>query len=79
MDAFSWLELVELVCRIGRVADEVGESDGDGRCVLVSVDFVGVQRACSPMRVSGRESLTYVKVTTLMCDLHVLVVGELPE
>ena len=23
MDAFSWFELVELVCRIGRVADEV--------------------------------------------------------
>ena len=52
MDAFSWFELVEFVRRIGRVADEVCESDGDGGCVLVSVNFVGVQRACSPTRMS---------------------------
>ena len=79
MDAFSWFELVKLVCRIGGIANEVGESDGNGRCVLVSVNFVRVQRACSPTRVSLRESLTYVKATALMCDLHEFVVGELPE
>ena len=55
MDAFSWFELVEFVCRIGGVADEVGESDGNGRCVLVSINFVGVQHACSPTRVSWKK------------------------
>ena len=79
IDMFSWFELMEFVCRIRGIADEVRESDGDGRCVLVSVNFVGVQCACSPMHVSLRESLTYVKATALMCDLHELIVGELPE
>ena len=51
MNTFSWFKLVKFVCRIGRIADEVCESDGNGRCVLVSVNFVGVQRACSPTRV----------------------------
>ena len=52
MNTFSWFELVEFVCRIRGIADEVGESDGNGRCVLVSIDFVGVQCACSPTCVS---------------------------
>ena len=57
MNTFSWFELVEFVCRIRGIADEVGESDGDGRCVLVSVYFVRVQRACSPTRVCPRVKL----------------------
>ena len=43
MDALSWLEFMIAMCCVWGISDEVGESNGCGRSVLVSVEFVGLQ------------------------------------
>jgi hypothetical protein len=43
VDALLGFELMEAVCGKWGVVDEVGESDRDGRSVLVSIYFVRVQ------------------------------------
>ena len=43
MDALSWFEFMKVMCHVWGISDEVGESKGCGRSVLVSVEFVGLQ------------------------------------
>ena len=52
------------MCRVRGISNEVGESNGCGRSVLVSVEFVGLQVGLfTRLRVvRGFESLTCVKV-----------------
>jgi hypothetical protein len=55
VDSLFRFELMEAMCGIQGVADEVGEFDRDGRSVLESVYFVGVQGGLgySPMSYLG--------------------------
>ena len=64
VDALSWFEFMITMCRVRGISDEVGESNGCGRSVLVSVEFVGLQvGSFTRLRVvRGFESLTCVKV-----------------
>ena len=43
IDGLSWFEFMKAMCRVQGISDEVGESKGCGRSVLVSVEFVGLQ------------------------------------
>ena len=43
MDALSWFEFMITMCRVRGISDKVGESNGCGRSVFVSVEFVGLQ------------------------------------
>ena len=43
MDVLSWFEFMKAMCRVQGILDEVRESNGCGRSVLVSVEFVGLQ------------------------------------
>ena len=64
MDALSWFEFMKAMCHVRGISDEVGELNGCGRSVLVSVEFVGLQVGSFTRLqvVRGFESLTCVKV-----------------
>jgi hypothetical protein len=43
MDTLSWFEVMEAMCSVWGVADEVGDVYRGGWSVLISIDFVLVQ------------------------------------